>query len=320
MFFLDHGFQPLDARFPMSKKEIVEKILASYEEHGGINHLDGTNLPSKEAIAGITQDLLRILFPGYHDRVPLAREQVGFYTSQLVTSVSDRLKTEVLKSLEFRPREHSEKSTMGQEAVEIVDEFLHCIPRVREKLQMDVQAAFEGDPAALSPEEVILAYPGLEAIAVQRLAHHLYSQQVAMIPRIMTEWAHSRTGIDIHPGARIGTHFFIDHGTGVVIGETSIIGEYVKIYQGVTLGAKSTEEGQKLKGVKRHPTVEDRVTIYSNATLLGGDTVIGSNSTIAGSVFLTHSVPPDSLVTTEEQQIKVLKKKDAGTLGLDYQI
>ena len=188
----------------MSKKELVEKILASYEAHGGINHLDGTNLPSKEAIAGITQDLLRILFPGFHDRVPVAREQVRFYASQLLTSVKERLKTEVLKSLEYRPSHSADTAKLSLEAADVVEEFLHCIPRVREMLQKDVQAAFEGDPAAFSHEEVILAYPGLEAIAVQRMAHGLYQQHVPLIPRIMTEWAHARTGIDIHPGARIG--------------------------------------------------------------------------------------------------------------------
>jgi serine O-acetyltransferase len=304
----------------MPKKEIVEKILKSYEAHGGINHLDGTNLPSKEAVAGIAQDCLRILFPGFHDRVPVARDQIGFYTSQLVTSVRERLKTEVLKSFEYRPRKNSDASRLAQEAEEIVDEFLHCIPRVRELLQQDVQAAFDGDPAALSHEEIILAYPGLEAIAVQRLAHHFFKQHVPLIPRIMTEWAHSRTGIDIHPGAEIGTHFFIDHGTGVVIGETTVIGNHVKIYQGVTLGAKSTKEGQKLKDSKRHPTVEDRVTIYANATILGGDTVIGKNSTVAGGVFLVHSVPHDSIVTLEERQLKILKKKSAAASHGDFQI
>jgi serine O-acetyltransferase len=292
----------------MSKKEIVEKILASYEVHGGINHLDGTNLPSKEAVAEIAQDLLRILFPGFHDRVPVARDQIGFYASQLVTSVRERLKTEVAKSLEHRPARARKGETLAQEASDLVEEFLHCIPKVREMLQKDLQAALEGDPAAESQEEVILAYPGIEAIAVQRLAHHLFKQHVPLIPRIMTEWAHSRTGIDIHPGAELGSHFFIDHGTGVVIGETTVIGDHVKIYQGVTLGAKSTKEGQKLRGTRRHPTVEDRVTLYAGATILGGDTVIGRNTTIAGGVFLTHSVPADSVVIVEERQIKVQQR------------
>ena len=304
----------------MPKKEIVEKILASYEAHGGINHLDGTNLPSKEAIAAIAQDLLRILFPGFHDRVPVARDQITFYASQLLTSIRERLKTEVLKSFSPLSRKHGDPASLAREAEEVVDEFLHSIPRLRELLQKDVQAAFDGDPAALSPEEIILAYPGLEAIAVQRLAHVLFKEKVPLIPRIMTEWAHGRTGIDIHPGAELGTHFFIDHGTGVVIGETSVIGNHVKIYQGVTLGAKSTKEGQKLKGSRRHPSVEDRVTIYANATILGGDTVIGKNSTIAGGVFLVHSIPPDSVVTIEERQIRVIKKKEAATIGPDFAI
>ena len=304
----------------MPKKEIVEKILKSYESHGGINHLDGTNLPSKEAVAAIAQDLLRILFPGFHDRVPVARDQVAFYASQLVTSVRERLKTEVMKSFSSIAHKKGDSASLAREAEEVVDEFLHCIARVRELLQKDVQAAFDGDPAARSHEEIILAYPGLEAIAIQRLAHQLFRQKVPVIPRMMTEWAHGRTGIDIHPGARLGTHFFIDHGTGVVIGETTVIGDHVKIYQGVTLGAKSTKDGQKLKGSQRHPTVEERVTIYANATILGGDTVIGKNSTIAGCVFLIHSIPPDSVVMIEQREIKVIRKKDAATIGPDFVI
>jgi len=304
----------------MAKKEIVEKILKSYESHGGINHLDGTNLPSKEAVAAIAQDLLRILFPGFHDRVPVAREQIGFYASQLLTSIRERLKTEVVKSFSSIEHKKGDPASLAREAEAVVDEFLHCIPRVRELLQKDVQAAFDGDPAARSQEEIILAYPGLETIAIQRLAHQLFRENVPVIPRMMTEWAHSRTGIDIHPGAKLGTHFFIDHGTGVVIGETTVIGDHVKIYQGVTLGAKSTKDGQKLKGSQRHPTVEDRVTIYANATILGGDTVIGKNSTVAGGVFLVHSVPPDSIVMIQERELTVIKKKQAAHAGGDFQI
>jgi serine O-acetyltransferase len=169
-------------------------------------------------------------------------------------------------------------------------EFLGCLPCIRELLQTDTEAAFNGDPAALSKEEIIVAYPFIEAIAVQRLAHQLYRKGVALIPRIMSEWAHSRTGMDLHPGAQIGTHFFIDHGTGTVVGETAVIGNHVKMYHGVTLGARSTSGGQQLRGKTRHPTIEDRVTIYPGATILGGETVIGAGSTIGGNVFIMDSV------------------------------
>ena len=184
------------------------------------------------------------------------------------------------------------------------------MPRVRDLLQTDIEAAYNGDPAALSKEEVIVAYPFVEAIAVQRLAHELYLKNIALIPRIMTEWAHSRTGMDLHPGAQIGTHFFVDHGTGTVIGESSILGDHVKMYQGVGLVARSLAAGQQLRGQKRHPTLEDRVTVYSGATIMGGDTVVGEGSTIGANVFLTASVPPNSLVVQEEANVKVMSKKD----------
>jgi serine O-acetyltransferase len=191
------------------------------------------------------------------------------------------------------------------------------LPRVRELLATDVEAAFEGDPAAGGRDEVILSYPFVEAIAIQRAAHVLYALEVPLIPRMMTEWAHSRTGIDIHPGANIGSHFFIDHGTGVVIGETSVIGHHAKLYQGVSLIARSLAGGQALRGQRRHPTLENNVTIYANATIMGGDTVIGAGSTIGASVFLTHTVPPRSLVLAEGQGFKVIDKnaRSGGTIG-----
>jgi serine O-acetyltransferase len=197
-------------------------------------------------------------------------------------------------------------------------DFLEDLPGVRDLLQTDTEAAYQGDPAALSREEVIVAYPFVEAIAVQRLAHLLYLQKVPLIPRIMTEWAHGRTGIDLHPGARIGSHFFIDHGTGTVVGETAIIGRHVKLYQGVGLVARSLAGGQALKGQKRHPTIEDEVTIYANATIVGGETVVGMGSTIGASVFLNQSVPPYSLVTPEKIEIRVTSKQDR--FKLDFQI
>jgi len=194
------------------------------------------------------------------------------------------------------------------------------VPRIRDILRTDAEAAYNGDPAALSQEEIIVAYPFMEAIAVQRLAHELYRKNIALIPRIMTEWAHSRTGMDLHPGARIGSHFFVDHCTGTVIGETCEIGEYVKIYHGVTLGAKSTAGGQQLRGKKRHPTIEDDVTIYPGATILGGETIIGAGSTIGGNVFLTSSVPPHSLVVFEGVRVRIMSKPGPAIGRGDFQI
>jgi len=198
-------------------------------------------------------------------------------------------------------------------------EFLGNLPRIRELLQTDTEAAYSGDPAARSKEEVIVAYPFIETIAVQRLAHELYQRQISLIPRIMTEWAHARTGIDLHPGARIGTHFFIDHGTGTVVGETCEIGHHVKMYHGVTLGARSTSKVEELRGKKRHPTIEDYVTIYPGATILGGETVIGAGSTIGGNVFIMESVAPHSLVIYDGLDMRVLSKTDKAHV-VDFQI
>ncbi|MEI6377758.1 MAG: serine O-acetyltransferase EpsC, partial [bacterium] len=204
------------------------------------------------------------------------------------------------------------------EAVSITERFFEGIPAVRALLKTDVEAAYAGDPAARSLEEIVLAYPGLEAVAIQRSAHLLYKAEVPLLPRMMTEWAHSRTGIDIHPGASIGSHFFIDHGTGVVIGETCIIGNRVKLYHGVTLGARSfqkDEQGEIIKGIKRHPQVEDDVVIYPNGIILGGDTVIGARSTIGANVFLMKSVPPDTLLVRGEQIQSRLDKKELKSRG-----
>ncbi len=305
----------------MADAKLVENILRSYREFGGINHLDGVNLPSREAVADILRDLLRVVFPGFYDRAALPSDQAPSAVAETLASVARRLVQEVRKSLTYQrptPPTDGRKPNIPAEARRITDDFLAGLPCIRELLSMDVLAAYEGDPAAMSHDEIILAYPGLEAIAVQRMAHQLYKAHVALIPRMMTEWAHSRTGIDIHPGAQIGSHFFIDHGTGVVIGETTIIGSGVKIYQGVSLGAKSFQKdpsGRVIKGTKRHPNVEDGVTLYANATILGGDTTIGARSTIAANVFLTRSVPPDSLVFHEETDLKIVSKHRVGSGG-----
>ena len=291
--------------------KITEAILASYHAGGGINHVDGANLPSKRAIASICEDLLQLLFPGFHDAEPIHSTHLHRVTTHRIYSIAERLAEEICKSLRL-----DEPDCPNAQATTLAHKFLGGLVRVRELLRTDVEAAFKGDPAAGALDEVILSYPFIEAIAIQRSAHVLYALEVPIIPRMMTEWAHSRTGIDIHPGAHIGSHFFIDHGTCVVIGETSIIGIHVKLYQGVSLIAKSLAGGQSLRGQKRHPTIEDHVTIYANATIMGGDTTIGTGSTVGASVFLTHGVPPRSLVLAEGMGVKVLDK-NRGTPGWD---
>ena len=294
---------------------ITEAILASYHSAGGMNNIDESNLPSKRAIATICEDLLQLIFPGFHDQEPIHSSHLPRITSHRLFSIADRLLEELQKSIRITSNTPSQTSPNV-----VLQNFLEALPAVRSLLCTDVQAAFKGDPAASGTNEIILAYPYIEAIAIQRMAHHLYHQNVPLIPRMMTEWAHSRTGIDIHPGATIGSHFFIDHGTGVVIGETAIIGSNVKMYQGVSLIAKSLSGGQALRGKKRHPTIEDHVTLYAGATIMGGDTVVGSGSTVAASVFLTHSVPPRSLVFYEERQLCILDKDQRGKDWDDWNI
>ena len=299
--------------------KLTNELVASYAKLGGINHLDGKNLPSKRVVTALTCDLLRLLFPGFFDEKLIHSSEIKVETAALLDSILGTLQDEIRKSLEYKAPEGLAKKDIPAEAQKVAMEFLESLPRVREILQTDVEAAFSGDPAAASKEEIIVSYPFIEAIAVQRLAHELYKKNIALIPRIMAEWAHARTGMDMHPGARIGSHFFVDHGTGTVIGETAIIGNHVKMYHGVTLGAKSTAAGQGLRGKKRHPTIEDRVTIYPGATILGGDTVIGAGSTIGGNVFIMNSVQPNSLVIYDGLDMRVLSKDNKNT-ALDFQI
>jgi serine O-acetyltransferase len=291
-------------------KKLTNDLLASYANLGGINHLDGVNLPSKSTIAEITQDLLRLLFPGYFDDHLIHSCELRIETANLMDNVFGRLEDEVYKSLLHSPPEGVKTDEIRHCAHEMTGKLLEKLPDLRELLQTDVESAYNGDPAALNKNEVIVAYPFVEAIAVQRLAHEIFQRKIPLIPRIMTEWAHSRTGIDLHPGARIGSHFFIDHGTGTVVGETSVIGNHVKMYQGVALIGRSLKGGQSLRGVKRHPTIEDKVTLYANATVMGGDTIVGARSTIGANVFLTQSIPPDSLAVTDEVSVKIMNKLD----------
>ena len=288
--------------------KLSKPLIDSYHQVGGINHLDGVNLPSKSMVAEITQDLLRLLFPGFFEDKLMHSSQLQAYTQDRLARVSARLVKEIEKSLRYQTPDSIGKTDPSSWAHHVSLEILRTLPSIRDILQCDVEAAYQGDPAALSRNEIIVAYPFVEAIAVQRLAHELYMRHVPFIPRIMTEWAHSRTGMDLHPGAQIGSAFFIDHGTGTVIGETSIIGNHVKMYQGVALIGRSLKGGQDLRGVRRHPTIEDRVTLYANATVMGGDTKVGARSTIGANVFLTHSVPEDSLVLHDEIHLQVLDK------------
>ena len=300
--------------------QLTDRLVASYASAGGINHLDGKNLPSKHAICIITTDLLRLLFPGFFDEKLVHSSAIKAETATLLDTVLGSLEDEVFKSLEYSPPEGVAKKGLRDLAHSRTLHFLSRLPEIRELLQTDIEAAFKGDPAALSREEVIVAYPFIEAIAVQRLAHVLYLDGIPLIPRIMTEWAHARTGMDLHPGAQIGTHFFVDHCTGTVIGETTIIGHHVKMYQGVGLVAKSLAAGQLLRGQKRHPTIEDHVTIYAGATIVGGDTVVGEGSTIGANVTLTYSVPPHSLVVQKDANVNVMSKKERARSAAEFQI
>jgi serine O-acetyltransferase len=285
-------------------KNLVDELLDSYTRCGGIKHLSGARLPSKMAVASLTQDLLYIIFPGFIAEQQVSMNDLPHETALQLGSLEKRLKREIAKSLEVH-------AVAGQDAESLTLEFLRKLPDVRCLIQTDVEAAFQGDPAAANQEEVVLAYPGVEAVAVFRMAHVLYKMDVAFLPRMMTEWAHSRTGIDLHPGADIGSHFFIDHGTGVVIGGTSKIGDRVRLYQGVGLVARSLaknverdDKGHALGG-KRHPTVGDDVTIYANSTIVGGDTVIGDRTIVGGNVWLTRSIPSDSIALYEAQQLSI---------------
>lgn len=295
------------------QQKIVDSLIDSYHEIGGINRIDSANLPSKRTIIAACEQLLQLLFPGYHDEDPIPADELEMITGDRIATLVETLEIEVAKTLRLRDDETGETHEgLTQLAHDLVCRFLAELPELRRLLQTDVEAAYEGDPAAKNFDEIILAYPCIEAIAIQRCAHRLYELDVPLIPRIMTEWAHSLTGIDIHPGATIGSHFFIDHGTGVVIGETCVIGNHVKLYHGVTLGARNfpkDENGRIVKGNKRHPDVEDKVVIYPHATVLGGKTKLGEGSTIGANVFLRESIPAYSFVTTVGEELNIFDKR-----------
>ena len=282
-------------------ENVVDTILRDYQQDRSIDKMDLFRHPDKDVIIDMVTKLLQIIYPGYFRDKRLRIYTARHNLSMLIEDVMYNLNKQITLVLETSMAPDSAEA----EAQRISLEFFSRIPSVRALAQTDLEAAYDGDPAATSHDEIIFCYPGLFAITVYRLAHELYGLNVPMIPRIMTEYAHSLTGIDIHPGASIGDHFFIDHGTGIVIGETTVIGKYVKIYQGVTLGGLSTRGGQSLRGKKRHPTIEDNVTIYAGASILGGDTVVGRNSVIGANAFITASIPPCSTVTNQEQSLRI---------------
>jgi len=295
----------------MKLDAIKAALLASYETDGGINHLDGVNLPSQESVNEIARKFMHLLFPGYFEESRLTKKDVPALVDSLLAGIGQGLEIEIEKSLRF-----SSDRDPPANARAISLDVMGRLPELRKAIRTDVEAAYNGDPAARSYEEIILAYPCVLGISLQRVAHVLYNLGVPLLPRMITEFGHERTGMDIHPGARIGTHFFIDHGTGVVIGETATIGSHVKLYQGVTLGAKSFEtdnQGNPVKGVKRHPDIGDNVTIYAHATILGGDTRIGENSVIGGNVWLLDSVPANSIAyfKSDDLVIRPRQKKES---------
>ena len=288
-------------------QEIVGNILGDYRnEDRFINRVNLFEQPDTEIVRDILNKLIKIMFPGFFREKYYRFYNLSSQLNVLIEDVVYNLQKQIIIALKQSPQyEEKGESEVEADAREIILEFLRRIPKVREYVETDVEATFDGDPAAYNRNEIILSYPGLLAITVSRIAHELYTLGVPLIPRIMTEYAHSRTGIDIHPGTTIGKYFFIDHGTGIVIGETAIIGEHVKIYQGVTIGALSTRGGQRLRNVKRHPTIEDNVTIYSGASILGGETVIGKNAVIGSNAFITASIPAEARVSIKNQELNI---------------
>ena len=293
---------------------IAEDMVETYDKDGGINRIDGVNLPATEPVVEILEDMLQVLFPGYFGKRVPARSNILFFVQSAIDSLFLRILEEFKRACQYADSIGAYEGDITTTTCEDKAlKLMQCIPRIRTLLKTDIQAGFDGDPASKSKEEVISCYPYVYAIATHRIAHEIYTMDIPLIPRIMSEWAHRRTGIDIHPGAQIGERFFIDHGTGVVIGETTNIKSGVKIYQGVTLGALSlpkNADGSAVKGGKRHPTIEDGATIYAEATILGGETVIGKNSVIGANTWITSSVPPNTLVTFQERQVyQSVKKK-----------
>lgn len=291
--------------------ESAIELSNNYKKQKVFNTSIGGKLPDRDIIISIVDELRSVTFPGFFGKDKNIYVTKESFADGKLSGIYEKLSRQIKIAL-LHGNSNQSYEDIKQKAEGVSLAFIETIPKIQEKLLKDVEAGFDGDPAAKSEVEIIFSYPGLFAIFVYRYANVLYKAEVPFIPRIMTEYAHSQTGIDINPGAEIGEYFFIDHGTGIVIGETTIIGEHVKIYQGVTLGALSTREGQKLAGKKRHPTIEDNVVIYANTTVLGGDTVVGKNSVIAGNTFITNSVPPNTKVATTIPELEVKNKNTRG--------
>jgi len=305
---------------------LIAALGESYQAQPITRHIDGTTLPSRDAVIETTRQLRELLFPGFFGKQNLTTAQILAHIGELLGTIHGQLFTQIRAALRHEHLRHHKEECghCDESAAAVTQKFLGRLPHLREVLATDVAAAYEGDPAAASHDEIIFSYPGYFAITVNRLAHELFVLKVPLIPRIMTEYAHGLTGIDIHPGATIGEYFFIDHGTGVVIGETTIIGKHVKIYQGVTLGALSTRDVEALRGHKRHPTLEDEVTVYSGASILGGETIIGKGATINGNVFITQSVPAHTRVSVKNPELQYRnrppKEFKQAAAPLDWQI
>ncbi|MFN2310851.1 MAG: serine O-acetyltransferase EpsC [Spirochaetia bacterium] len=300
-------------------QDIVDQVHESYRTIGGINHISGPSLPSRSVVIEIMTDFESLIFPGYREEESLSHENLRLSISERLSRLACELTTQIRSSMRFKRVTAGETEPPEQaawsEAEDLAMGLLALLPEIRTRVQMDVEAAFAGDPASKSHDEVILAYPGIEAILIHRIAHEFWIAGIPLLPRMMSEITHGKTGIDIHPGATIGDYFFIDHATGVVIGETTIIGSGVKIYQGVTLGALSVKKEEANK--KRHPTIEDNVTIYAGATILGGRTVIGRGSIIGGNVWITNSLPAGSTIYNRPADY-IIKQQDSA--APDWQI
>lgn len=308
---------------PQQTSSLVAAIVSSYQENQPAVPLDSVSQPKRETIIKIIFMLRELLFPEYFGQRQLISTTIEYHIGDLIIRIHEMLQQQISIALEHQALRHDNDASLdvASRANEIIYAFLGKLPALRKAVELDVQAAFDGDPAAVDKNEIIYSYPGVFAVSVYRMAHELQLLSVPLIPRIMTEYAHGVTGIDIHPGATIGKYFFIDHGTGVVIGETTTIGNNVKIYQGVTLGALSTREGQNLRGVKRHPSIEDDVTVYAGVSILGGETVIGKGVTIGSNVFITKSVPAGTKVSVKIPELlykgRTSEESDSEYMDLD---
>ena len=297
-------------------QSVTNRILKDYQNGRDIDNMNVFNQPDSTAVIDIVNKLLNILFPGYYRPKEFRSYNYDSRIAVVIEDVIYNLQKQIAIALRFKEEYAAETDfELRMSAEELAIDFLDRIPHIRALVNTDMQASYEGDPAAFSKDEIVLCYPGLLASTINRLAHELFLLGVPLIPRMMTEYAHSKTGIDIHPGATIGEYFFMDHGTGIVVGETSIIGKHVKVYQGVTIGALSTRGGQRLKGAKRHPTIEDNVTIYAGASILGGDTTIGEGSVIGSNVFITSSVKPGTRISVKTQELIIRNGDDDSDLG-----